>query len=89
MVLPSVCLGSVTPKVAPERKKLWLAYLLWVPPLGIVGCHHYYLGRTWYGLFYTFSVGNFLLGWTADMFRMSSLVGRRNEELWMINYYDM
>ena len=82
-------LGSVTPKAAPEHKKLWLAYMLWLPPLGIAGCHHYYLGRTWYGIFYTFFLGNFLLGWIADCFRMKSLVTRRNEEIWMMKHYDV
>ena len=31
-------------------KKTWIAYLLWLPPLGIFGIHKYYLGRIGEGI---------------------------------------
>lgn len=52
----------------------------WLPPLGILGAHHYYLGRHRMGLLYTFTLGIFGLGWFFDMFRVSVLATRANRQ---------
>lgn len=61
------------------RKKastLLTAYLLWLPPLGLLGFHRFYLGRTSVGLLYSLTLGFFGLGWLADLFLMPDMVRR-------------
>lgn len=55
-------------------KSLGTAYILGLPPLGIFGAYHYYLGNIKLGLIYTFTFGIFGIGWIVDLFRMSTLV---------------
>jgi hypothetical protein len=55
-------------------KRMWLARALWLPPLGIVGAHRYYLGRTLTGLAMTFSLGGGLVWWFVDLFLIRSMV---------------
>jgi TM2 domain-containing membrane protein YozV len=50
-------------------------------PLGILGCHHFYLRRPIFGLVYFFTFGNFGVGWLVDWFRMPVLVKRTNKEI--------
>lgn len=66
---------------APSRQRYSLieAYILGIP-LGFLGLHHYYLGRIGFGLFYTFTVGGFGLGWILDWFRMPFLVREANKK---------
>ena len=62
----------------PE-KKLGDAYLLAaVPPLGLLGAHHYYMERYTWGMLYTCTLGLFGLGWLFDICRMWLLVERTN-----------
>ncbi|XP_045204987.2 uncharacterized protein LOC123557541 [Mercenaria mercenaria] len=57
-----------------EEKSLGTAYILALPPLGIFGAYHYYLGNVRLGLVYTFTFGIFGIGWIVDLFRMPRLV---------------
>lgn len=57
-----------------KEKSLCTAYILSLPPLGIFGAYHYYLGNWKLGLIYTFTVGTFGIGWIVDLFRMPKLV---------------
>ncbi|XP_071941122.1 uncharacterized protein [Antedon mediterranea] len=50
------------------------------PITGLLGFHHYRLGRIGWGLLYTFTLGLFGLGWLFDNFRMPLLVKRANIE---------
>jgi TM2 domain-containing membrane protein YozV/predicted Ser/Thr protein kinase len=50
------------------------AYLLWLPPLGILGFHRFYLGRTATGLLYYLTLGLLGIGWLLDLFTIPSLV---------------
>lgn len=33
-----------------SKKTVWMAYLLSIPPGGLLGLHHFYLGRTFFGV---------------------------------------
>ena len=62
-----------------NNKSVALAYLLSIPPLGVFGVHHFYLGRPEFGLLYLFTGGLALIGWFLDLFRMPLLVKEANE----------
>ncbi|XP_053400866.1 uncharacterized protein LOC128557496 [Mercenaria mercenaria] len=57
-----------------EETSLGTAYIFALPPLGIFGAYHYYLGNVKLGLVYTFTFGIFGIGWIVDLFRMPRLV---------------
>ncbi|CAD5112164.1 DgyrCDS1399 [Dimorphilus gyrociliatus] len=54
------------------------AYTLILPPLGLLGLHHYYLRRYGWGVAYTCTFGCFGVGWIFDLFRLSKLVHQVN-----------
>ncbi len=60
----------------PRLGSLLAAYLLWLPPLGILGFHRFYLGRTATGLLYAITAGFFGIGWLADIFMIPEMVQR-------------
>lgn len=47
-----------------------------LPPFGILGFHHYYCRRTYWGILYSLTLGCFLLGWIVDFIRVPFLVSR-------------
>lgn len=53
--------------------------ILAVSPAGLLGAHHYYLNRTGFGLLYTFTFGNFGVGYIVDWFRFPILLKRYNK----------
>jgi len=55
------------------------AYLYCIP-LGLLGLHHFYLGRPRWGLFYMFTLGNFGVGWLIDLVRMRKLVEQASSQ---------
>lgn len=57
---------------------IWEAYIFAFSPLGLLGAHHFYLGRILNGILYFFTFGCFGLGWIIDWFRISTLVKRTN-----------
>ena len=63
-----------------EEKSIGTAYILGLPPLGIFGAYHYYLGNVKLGLIYTFTFGLFGIGWVVDLFRMPTLVKKAGME---------
>ena len=64
----------------PKRKfGLVEAYLFWMP-FGILGAHHFYLGRFRMGFLYLMSVGGGGIGWLIDACRMPYLVKTAEEE---------
>jgi len=64
--LPSVELSSI-------ETAFWYCALL-----GTFGGHHFYLGRTEWGILYAFTLGLFGIGWIFDLVRLPSLVERTN-----------
>ncbi|KAK3094597.1 hypothetical protein FSP39_003806 [Pinctada imbricata] len=57
------------------------AYLFSLPPFGILGFHHYYCGRKYWGLFYTFTLAGLGFGWLMDFLRMPFLVSRAEDKI--------
>ncbi|MBI3722846.1 protein kinase [bacterium] len=55
------------------------AYLLWVPPLGFLGFHRFFLGRTATGLIFFLTGGAFGIGWLIDLFSIPGLVKRSRQ----------
>jgi hypothetical protein len=60
-------------------KSLLFAYVLWalpliVPPVGLLGLHHVYLGRDVHAALYMLSFGGFGFGWLRDGVRLSDYV---------------
>lgn len=53
-------------------------YLLWFP-FGILGAHHYYLGRHGWALLYFCTLGLFTVGWLFDSCRIPCLVITQNK----------
>ncbi|XP_071476744.1 uncharacterized protein [Diadema antillarum] len=64
-----------------EDRQVSMAYLYWLPPVGLLGGHHYYLGRIWFGALYTLTLGLFGVGWLVDVFRIYILTKRANEDI--------
>jgi len=63
--------------MADEKSRL-MAFLLWLPPMGLFGLHRYYLGQWGWGLLYTFTAGNCGMSWAFDLFRIYPLVSAYN-----------
>ncbi|MCP4591879.1 MAG: NINE protein [bacterium] len=55
-----------------------IAYILWLPPLGLLGVHRFYCGRVGTGLLWLFTGGLVGLGWLIDMFLIPSMVREEN-----------
>ena len=60
-------------------KSLLVAYLLWLPPLGILGAHKFYLNRPLLGIAYFFTGGLLLIGWVYDLFTLPRQIDDYNE----------
>lgn len=58
----------------PETAYMDDAYLLWCPPLGLLGFHQYYLRRPCWGVVYSLTFGLFGIGWLVDLFRLPFMV---------------
>jgi TM2 domain-containing membrane protein YozV len=57
-----------------DARSLCLAYILWLPPFGLLGLHRLYMKQHAMCLYYLLTGGNFGLGWLFDAFRLPSLV---------------
>lgn len=64
-----------------SHKHLDDAYLLWFPPVGFLGFHHFYLNRPLWGILYMFTFGLLGIGWLIDFCRMPKLVENCNKEI--------
>ena len=62
-------------------KSLLVAYLLWLPPLGILGAHKFYLSRPFLGVAYFFTGGLLLIGWIYDLFTLPRQTDEFNERI--------
>ncbi|KAK0053150.1 hypothetical protein Bpfe_017527 [Biomphalaria pfeifferi] len=70
---------EVRGKRPPNVKTADDAYILWFV-FGLLGFHHFYLGRPLWGLLYFFTLGLFGIGWLVDMCRIPFLVREVNKE---------
>ena len=50
-------------------------------PLGMLGLHHFYMGRVGQGFVYLFTLGLGGIGWLVDLIRLPYLVARHNKEV--------
>ncbi|KAL8581221.1 hypothetical protein ACOMHN_038321 [Nucella lapillus] len=62
----------------PKSKSILEAYLLAIP-LGVLGAHHFYLGRIAFGIMYFLTFGLLGLGWLIDLLRLPCLVSSINK----------
>ncbi|CAL1546237.1 unnamed protein product [Lymnaea stagnalis] len=60
------------------EKSVVEAYLLAVSPLGVLGAHHFYLQRYYWGILYFFTIGLMGCGYIIDWFRVPCLVRQAN-----------
>jgi TM2 domain-containing membrane protein YozV len=71
-------------------KNLLVAYLLWLPPLGILGAHKFYLSRPFLGVAYFFTGGLLLIGWIYDLFTLPRQTDEFNERIdEFLDYHDL
>lgn len=75
--------GSSTNTVAyrPTRqapKSVCLAWILWLPPFGLLGFHRMYVHQWAIGIYYLLTGGNFGIGWLLDICRINGLVKEIN-----------
>lgn len=59
------------------RKNLGVAYLLWFF-FGLLGVHHFYLGKVGRGVLWLATMGLFTIGWLVEAVTLPSLVRRVN-----------
>jgi len=62
------------------RKRKWLARLLWLPPMGLLGAHRFYLDRTGTGIAMMFTLGGAGAWWIVDFFLLPGIVRAFNED---------
>ena len=63
--------GSAPPKSLLVAYTLWALPLL-LPPAGLLGLHHLYLGRDVHAALYMLSLGGLGLGWLRDGVRLGA-----------------
>lgn len=62
------------------NKSTLTAYFLWLIG-GILGLHHYYLGRDLHGFLWCCTLGGYFgLGWLRDVFHIREYVSEANED---------
>ena len=62
-------------------KAVGITYLLWLPPLGLLGVHRFYCGRVGTGLLWLLTGGLVGIGWLVDLFLIPGLVRETNARL--------
>lgn len=66
-------------KAGLDKRSVGTAYIMSMPPFGLFGAYHYYLGNYALGITYTLTLGIFSIGWIVDLFRMKKLVKAAND----------
>ena len=56
-----------------RHEKNWVTTLLLTLFVGYIGLHRFYLGKPFTGLFYLFTFGGFVIGYTIDFFRIAAV----------------
>lgn len=64
-----------------EEPSLLIAFLLWLPPLGFLGLHRFYLQHTVTGALWFISGSLFGLGWLFDAFALPFMVLGRKQKI--------
>ena len=55
------------------------AYLLWLPPLGWLGLHQYYMGRPYHAVWILTTFAGFFLGWFRDLWKIPTYASMPTE----------
>src|SRR5262249_31447616 len=71
-------LAEAPPPRPPAKRRLWLAYVVWLI-LGVVGGHRFYLGHYFTGFIYLISGGLYGIGWLVDGVMLPWIVRRVND----------
>jgi TM2 domain-containing membrane protein YozV len=72
---PSLSLSlRIASLVRQERWDTFDAVLLWLPPSGLLGGHRYFSGHLLHAISYSFTLGNAVMGWIIDGFRLPTLM---------------
>ncbi len=61
-----------------NKKSTLVAYLLWLPPMGFMGFHKFYLGKPFMGVLYFLTGGLAAFGWIYDLFTLPRQVELQN-----------
>lgn len=72
-------MSKLVQKAGLDKKSVGTSYIMAMPPFGLFGAHHYYLGNYFLGIMYTCTLGIFTIGWITDLFRMRKLVQASND----------
>ena len=67
-------------KMPQKPRRTPIAYMLAIPPLGLLGLHKFYLKRPLLGVAYFFTAGLFIVGWLYDLVTMSDQVDAFNHK---------
>ena len=62
------------PFTRPVRQQYLPLFVLWLPPFGWLGMHHYQLRRFQYQILCMFTLNFFLIGWVYDVTRLTGLI---------------
>lgn len=63
-----------------KPRRTSVAYLLAIPPLGLLGLHNFYLRKPVFGVLYFFTGGLLIVGWLYDLVTMSEQVAEFNSK---------
>lgn len=69
--------GIPAPITSLPRKSVAVAYLLWLP-LGLLGAHRYYLGKTGTAVAQTLTLGGLGFWWLLDFFLIPQMTDQAN-----------
>lgn len=75
--LPNEQKKYVLDNFANKEKSLFIGYLLWF----FFGCHYFYVGKPFVNILYIITGGGFLIWAFFDLFRMKSIIQKKNEEI--------
>lgn len=62
-------------------KAIGMAYLLWLPPMGLLGIHRFYCGCVGTGLIWLLTGGVLGIGWLVDAVLLPGIVREANAKL--------
>ena len=67
----------------PKEKSTVVAYVFWfLPTIGQLGGHRYYLGKYPTAILYTFTGSLLVIGWIVDAFLLPKMTRNTNRKLW-------
>ena len=75
--------GKIGEIDVPKEKSTVVAYVFWfLPTIGQLGGHRYYLGKYASAVLYTFTASLFVIGWIVDAFLLPRMTRNTNRKIW-------